>query len=113
MPSILTVSALDQSTIGIVIAFLDDDDQPVTPLSAWWSLTDKHGNIINSRLDVAITPLSTTATIVPTEDDLKYSEGAKRVFTVEYRYNSSTLGNNLLARDFCEFTIVNVVKDKT
>lgn len=112
MPTILTVDAIDQSTIGITAAFLDDDDNPVTPNEAMWSLTDKFGNVINGRLDEAISPLSTSATIALTEDDLKYTDGPRRVFTVEYRYDSD-LGNDLLARDFCEFLITKVVKAKT
>ena len=36
--------------------FLDEDDTPVTPNASTvtWCLTDKNGNVINSRLNVAL-----------------------------------------------------------
>lgn len=118
MPVTLTITATgqpakpnDQSTIVIGLAFTDHNGTAAIPTAATWSLTDEYGNVINERLDVAISPLAASAEIALSGDDLKYSEGPNRVFTVEYTYNSS-LGV-LPGRDQCEFTIENLVKAKT
>lgn len=118
MPIVLTISATgqparanDQSTIVIGLAFTDHDGAAVVPATATWTLTDDHGNVINEQLDVAISPLAASVEIALSGDDLKYSEGPERVFTVEYTY-SSDLGT-LPAREQCEFTIENLVKAKT
>lgn len=119
MPVALTISATgqparpsDQGTIVISLGFSDHDGAAVVPnVGLTWSLTDEHGNVINERLDEPIAPASSVS-IVVFGDDLKYSEGPKRVFTVEGTYNS-TLGNNLPIREQREFSIENLVKAKT
>lgn len=118
MPVTLTVTATgqparpnDQSTIVIGLAFTDHNGDAATPITATWSLTDEYGNVINEQLDVPISPLAAASEIALSGDDLKYSEGPNRVFTVEYTYNSD-LGV-LPGREQCEFPIENMVKAKT
>lgn len=117
MPVTLTISATgqparpsDQSTLVIGLAFTDHDGVAAIPIAATWSLTDEHGNVINERLDETITPAA-SVDIALSGDDLKYSEGPKRVFTVEWTY-SSNLGT-LPGRDQREFTVENLLKAKT
>jgi hypothetical protein len=118
MPVALRISATgqparpnDQGLLVISLGFSDHDSEAVTPTAAIWSLTDEHGNVINERLDVAISPLAAAVDIALSGDDLKYSDGAKRIFTLEWTYVSD-LGT-LSDRDQCEFAIENLVKAKT
>jgi hypothetical protein len=117
MPAILTLSTgkparpSDQGLLVVSLGFSDHNSAATTPATAAWSLTDEHGNVINERLDVAISPLAAAVDIPLQGDDLKYSDGAKRVFTVEYTYTSD-LGT-LTDRGQCEFAIENLVKAKT
>lgn len=87
MPDLLPVVILDtnaseEGTYAIdEIQFLDSQDTPVaiTPEvgSVTWCLTDKNGNIINSREDVPITSAS-SMTIVLSGDDLTISGSADK-----------------------------------
>ncbi len=74
---ILSTNASEEGTYAIdEIQFLDSQDTPaaITPeaASVTWCLTDKNGDIINSREDVAITSTS-SMTIVLSGDDLAIS----------------------------------------
>ena len=90
MPTILPVEILDtnaseEGTYAIdEIQFLDSQDTPVaiTPEvgSVTWCLTDKNGDIINSREDVPITSAS-SMTIVLSGDDLAVSGSADKHVT--------------------------------
>ena len=90
MPSLLPVVILDtnaseEGTYAIdEIQFLDSQDTPVeiTPEadSVTWCLTDKSGNVINSREDVPITSAS-SMTIVLSGDDLAISGTADKFVT--------------------------------
>ena len=90
MPAILPVEILDtnaseEGTYAIdEIQFLDSQDTPaaVTPEagSVTWCLTNKNGDIINSREDVPITSAS-SMTIVLSGDDLAVSGNADKYDT--------------------------------
>lgn len=51
----LTVKATDEGTYIIKAAF-SDDEGAFTPTSINWSLSLPDGSIVNSRLDVSVTP---------------------------------------------------------
>lgn len=111
MPSTLTINANERSTFVINSAFTDEDDTPVTPTAATWTLTDCNGSIINSREDVTISSLSTNVDVVLSGDDLAIQSGnddGKRVFLVEGTYDS-TLGSGLPFKDQAEFFIADLV----
>lgn len=108
MPFELTDKAIDRKLYVVSAGFLDHDSQPVTPKTATWTLTDGRGNVINSRLNQAITPLAPTANIVMYGLDTAYALAAERIVTVEYTYDSD-LGNDLPAGDQARFEIDNLV----
>lgn len=93
----LYVRVPERSSLPLRIDFTDDTGAPVTPVSANWSLTDGTGTIINTRHDVAITPLASTVYILLSNADLLLSENAEqfRFVTVKATYNSATYGNNV------------------
>lgn len=103
-------NAREESTYVLSIDFLNENSSPVTPTSATWTLSDINGNIINGRVDVNISPLSTTVDIPLTGDDLAISDPVSLVrrFTVEALYDS-TLGNGLKLNDEVEFSVDDLV----
>ncbi len=100
----LTAKSVDESTYVITMTFADADETAVTPNALTWSLTDKDGNIINSREDTVLTPAAEVFVVLQ-DDDLDYSDGEDRVFTIEGNYNSSTYGNTLPIREQASFKI--------
>jgi hypothetical protein len=86
----LALRAVEESTYIVRVSFTDDAGEAVTPNSATWTLSDADGDIINSREEVAITPLSTSADIVLYGDDLAIgTNGTERKLIVEAEYDSS------------------------
>lgn len=113
MPIKLDISANERSTIKISVSFFDEDTPPkaVTPSSIDWTLSDKSGNIINSREDVSATP-GETVVILLTGDDLIILPGEEnpvRYITVSAIYDSSA-GSNLSLRDQIRFYINDLLK---
>ena len=108
MVATLTEKAIEQSTYVITVAFLDEDDNAITPISPTWTLTDESGGIINEQADNAIPP-ATTATIVLSGDDLAVSgtHDTARILTVSGTYNSAA-GAGLPFRDHIRFLIEGV-----
>lgn len=88
----------ERSTIAFTVSFFDDDDAPVVPTSATWTLTDQDGTVINSRLDEAILSLAESITIVLSGSDtarISDADVGTRRLLIEAVYNSTTLGNGL------------------
>ena len=108
----LSELAVEQSTYAVVVSFTDDASEAVSPDSGsiTWTLTDKAGNVINSRNGVAIAS-ATSITIVLSGDDLAVPERrtVTRVLTVECTY-SSDIGSNLPLEGEIEFKILPRVK---
>lgn len=103
--STLTTPAKEGSTYAVTIAFTDETGAAVTPSSATWTLTDQGGNVINSRLDVTISSLSTSVTIVLSGNDLALSNSDNtRELLIEAVYTSD-LGSNLPFKSAVRFTI--------
>ncbi len=95
---IITITPTDEA--GTALAF----GSLITPT---WSLTDRKGNVINSRSGVALTALYVVLTnldLVLMTDDLW------RVVTIEATYNSATYGNGLYLKDQYEFPIAPLYK---
>lgn len=113
MPTTITsVKAVERSTFVVTVSFLDENDDPVTPNSATWSLVDVRGTIINSREDVVISPLSDSVDIVLSGNDLVVTGGHvedKRYLVIEAVYDSD-LGSNLPLKDHLEFYVLNLKK---
>lgn len=84
----LITHAKDQSTYQVTAAFTDAAGDSVVPSAITWTLTDRDGTVINSREDVAVATPAASIDIVLSGDDLKYSDGAKRILTIEATYDS-------------------------
>jgi hypothetical protein len=110
----ITIQANEQSTIGFVCAFFDDDNQPVSPSQVTWSLTDLTGEVINGRDQVPAVP-DQQVTIVLSGPDLQIrAEEAGlikvgRKLLVEALYSSS-LGSDLPLKEVAAFEVVNLIK---
>ncbi len=127
---ILSTNASEEGTYAIdEIQFLDSQDTPVaiTPETSTvtWCLTDKNGNIINSREDVPITSAS-SMTIVLSGSDLTISGAADKFDTrngviielyqrhvlvqglVDTTIGTETLDNTPVTKEFI-FYIENIV----
>ncbi len=112
MATALELKATEESTYVLNIAFEDEDDVPIIPNSATWTLTDDLGNIVNSRDAEVIPSLAASKDVVLTALDLELAttlHGNHRVFLVEYIYDS-TLQNDLAAKSEATFDIENLTK---
>lgn len=92
----LTISPAEEGTAIVTASFTDENGAAEIPNAGTltWTLTDRHGRVINDREDVAIASAASVVVIL-TGDDLAIGEyGLNRVITFEGLYNS-TLGNNL------------------
>ena len=105
MPAKLTLSAVEKSTIVITASFHDEAGSPMIPSSISWKLTDRGGNVINSRNDVVVSPAA-SIDIVLSGDDLSLERDKKtdRILTVYGTYNS-TYGIGLPFADSAIFPI--------
>ena len=103
----LSTHAKERSTF-VVTAHFSSTTGAVSPSSAYWSLTDRAGTVINSRADVTIASPTSSEDIVLSSSDLKITtnendEGV-RILTGEAEYDSS-LGSNLPLKEQIEFVI--------
>ena len=103
----LATHAKERSTFVITANFASTTGA-VSPSSAYWSLTDRAGTVINSRADVTIASPTSSEDIVLKGADLAITvnendEGV-RIFTIEAEYDSS-LANNLPMKEQIEFII--------
>ena len=97
------------TTFGVECAFRDESKVLITPNSAVWSLLDQHGNIINSRSTIAITPIDDTVTIVLSGADTEITEDTnsrtyRRFIRVNAVYTSS-LGSDLPLVNSMQFLV--------
>jgi hypothetical protein len=74
MPLILTGRANQGGSVGMKITIVDENGDALIPTAATWTLTDLEGNVINSRTDVAISPLASEMTVLMSGDDLQIAD---------------------------------------
>lgn len=105
MATTINVMPTEEATAKVTVsAFTDESGASVTPTAITWTLTDRLGNVINSRTGVSVTPASSVSFLL-TGDDLGIgSYGRQRVITIAVTYDSS-LGSGLVAREQAYFTI--------
>jgi hypothetical protein len=103
----LSTNAVDGSTYIITATFTDEDGNSVTPNTLTWSLRNGAGNIVNEREDVSVTPAASVE-VVLSGDDLLYSDGHARYFTLSGTYDSDA-GTGLPLRAEAYFLIDNLV----
>lgn len=111
----LTLYAVEESTYIIIATFKDEDGKGGTPVTLTWTLTDKDGNIINSREDVEITP-DTAVAIVLTGTDLliqsdETGKAHDRIVTLKGTYDSGTYGSGLHIKAAVKFPLENLVAE--
>ena len=104
--------AVEESTYIVTMNFFDEDDEPVAPASAYWTLSDSNGAIINSREDVELSGLASEMSVVLSGDDLALTtrftgNAEERVFTIKATYNSD-LGVGLPLNDQLSFPVYNL-----
>lgn len=111
MISTLTTRAKENSTYVITVTFTDEDGDAVVPTSITWSLTDKSGNVINDREDVAVAVPASSVDVVLSGADLAVgtATAVQRYFLVEATYNSD-LGTGLPLNDECIFLLDGLVE---
>lgn len=104
--SMLRTKAQEESTYVIDIAFVDELGAAVAPDTMTWSLTNRQGEIINSRDGVSIGSPSSTETLVLKGDDLAIvgDKEVMRIMTFEGTY-TSTNGAGLPLRDEVGFLL--------
>lgn len=112
MSTKLSVDFVEGSTGVIVASFTDEDDNPVSPATLYWKLTDSEGTVINSRSAEEISTPSSIENIVLSGDDLviQAGEGTKgyRILTIWGTYNSS-YGSDLPIQAAVRFTVLDLV----
>lgn len=109
MAQILSSAANEQSTYIVSITPTDENGDAVTVNAMTWTLTDLQGNVINSRLDVALTPATVMYIVLSASDLALYGKDTEtRAILVEGDYDSS-LGSNLPLKEEIRFDIVNFV----
>lgn len=113
----ITEHAPEEGTFPIVVSFWETvEGVPalVTPNNdITWTLTDKNGNVVNSRTAVAAGTPATSITIVLKGDDLALSAtyvGRIRYLLVECTYNSVTYGAACPFKAQARFVIDDFVK---
>ena len=86
--------APEEGSYPIAFTLRDFNGNTLIPDFINWTLTDKKGNIINSREEVSITAAEDSIILVQ-GDDLKIGHyGIDRFVLVKYAY-TSTLGNGI------------------
>lgn len=110
MPTQLSVTPAEKSTIVITASYFDEDGNAITPKTGTWTFSDPNGTIINEREDVVISGLSTSNNIVLSGDDLAITinTGHERVFTLKITYDSS-YGNDLPLNQEARFNLENLI----
>ena len=126
MATELPVKAQEQSTLLLEGAAKVGNTTIVPNAGATWTLTKLDGTVVNTRLDVPVTAVGSTFTIVLSDADLAIFADdpiqpvvlpnvgevslrqGKRVLLVEFTYNS-TAGNNLPVKVQTFFTVEGVI----
>jgi hypothetical protein len=109
----VNIYAGEESTLVITATFFDENDDPVTPKTANWTLSDLDGTVINTRSDVDLAAvLATEIDIALSGDDLALqnaTDTGRRAFLVKSTYDSA-LGNDLPLNEETQFDINDFVK---
>ena len=108
MTTDLRKPALDGGTYLVVFQFFDELDNAVVPTNIKWSLYNEHGEIVNGKEDVIITPPASQVVLVLSGDDLLKASGAVRQILVESNYDS-TYGTYLPLNDAVLFPVHDLV----
>ena len=110
MAATITTHAREENSYTIACQFSDEDGTTGTVETLAWTLTDMDGNIINGHDAVSVSPTATTENILigPTATSIVVGQNNKRLFLVEWTYNSD-YGTGLSAKDQAIFVIDNLL----
>jgi hypothetical protein len=110
-PEILETIAEEQSTYVIHLAFRDEDDEEVVPVSIKWTLTTLGGEVVNDRSEVAVAIPAADVDVLLYGPDLALlthkDSFSWRLLTVVAKYNSS-LGSSLPLHKAVRFRVRNL-----
>ncbi|MFH2012501.1 MAG: hypothetical protein ABIJ37_07385 [Pseudomonadota bacterium] len=110
----LDENAIENSVYGIAVSFLDSDNNPATPKTLTWSLTDGGGIVINSRKDVVVADPESTENIILKGDDLQMQDSNStrelRLLLVSGTYDDAVLGADCPVREEISFFVKNYVE---
>lgn len=104
----LTVMPAEKGTAKVTVAFTDETGASVIPSAVTWTLTDRAGNVINSRQDVSVSAAASVSFALSGNDLAIVGNDAQRVLLIEWTYNSS-LGSNLPGKAQAFFTVAELV----
>lgn len=100
----------EESSATFQVDCTDEEGTAVTPTAAWWSLLDEDGAVVNSREEVAFSPLASTMYVDLETADTALSDATapRRKVLVHYVYTSDR-GVGRVHNEEIEFTIVNLL----
>jgi len=95
--------------LPLELNFIDENSDPVTPVSAKWSLTDMEGTTINGRTDIPISsPQPTDELLLEPSDTTTNSLTGSRILTIDFTYDSPQFGNGITKTNAFVFEITEV-----
>lgn len=98
------------STFFPIVDFTNEDENPVTPETIKWTLTDGAGNIMNDRENIVVaTPAESIEIKLIGDDLILESSNVVRILLVKATYNSSRGSNQPLNRELL-FEIIPILK---
>lgn len=110
--TVLSTVCKEGSPYLISISFTGEAGSAVTPTTAYYTITDRDGNVVGSLSSVEMSGLSTSVNILLSGADTKISASAAsgqiRICNVEYVYDS-TLASGLTAYNEQWFSIQDLV----
>ena len=109
MPVKIDTHAREENSYTITCQFSDEDGTTGTVETLTWTWTDMDGNVINGRDGVSVSPTMTTETITltPTDTTIISGQNNKRLFLVEWTYDSD-YGTGLYGKKDAIVTIDNL-----
>jgi len=93
------IEIMEGSTFTLEVEVTNSSGVAVTPTAGTWTLTDRDGSVINSRSNIAITPLGEVMTVNLAADDLEILDQTNdreyRLFTVKTDRGDSAKPENI------------------
>ena len=101
------------STAVVTITVLDENNDPATPKTGVWTILDSSGAVINSKKEIAISPLSSVMEVGLSGDDLPCDNENKCQITFIFEGTYDTVINGLPVndkpiREQVKFKVINI-----
>lgn len=113
MATALTTKANERSSYFVTITLYDENGVAINASDlhfVMWTLTNRSGDTINNLSEITISPIANPFNVVLSGNDLQLEGNSDelRHLTVQAQYDSA-LGDNLDFKDYCTFTVQNLV----